>query len=187
MKALLGIFCILVISCSESSSPLRIEAEILKPNVFEEPNAKAYLLDTLEAKTVKIVFRNDETGNLVYAKLTKDSTILQEYDSGIDVYHPAISPDGKWVAFGTSPESVGRRPFQVYLQRLDDSGLRIPVEGEAAIPRFRVLPSDDTVLVYVSTSGVNDKVSKWKKNNRHSRPFSETGAFPHRKNFYRRL
>lgn len=176
MKALLGIFCILVISCSESSSPLRIEAEILKPNVFEEPNAKAYLLDTLEAKTVKIVFRNDETGNLVYAKLTKDSTILQEYDSGIDVYHPAISPDGKWVAFGTSPESVGRRPFQVYLQRLDDSGLRIPVEGEAAIPRFRVLPSDDTVLVYVSTSGVNDKVSKWKKKQSTFETFFRNGS-----------
>lgn len=167
MKALLGIFYILVISCSESSSPLRIEAEILKPNISVEPNAKAYLLDTLEAKTVKIVFRNDETGNLVYVKLTKDSTILQEYDSDIDVYHPTISPNGKWVAFGTSPESVGRRPFQVYLQRLDDSGLRIPVEGEAAIPKFRVLPSGDTVLVYVSTSYINDDDSVWKSQSTH--------------------
>ncbi len=160
---LLGIVSVLMISCSESSSPLRIEAEIIKSNVLVEANAKAYLFDTLGAETVKIVFRNDETGNLVYAKLTKDSTILQEYDSDIDVYHPAISPDGKWVAFGTSPESVGRQPFQVYLQRLDDSARRIFVEGEAAIPRFRVLPSGDTVLFYVSTSGVNDNVSKWKK------------------------
>ncbi len=160
---LLGIVSVLMISCSESSSPLRIEAEIIKSNVLVEANAKAYLFDTLGAETVKIVFRNDETGNLVYAKLTKDSTILQEYDSDIDVYHPAISPDGKWVAFGTSPESVGRQPFQVYLQRLDDSARRIFVEGEAAIPRFRVLPSGDTVLFYVSTSGINDNVSKWKK------------------------
>lgn len=160
---LLGIVCALLFSCSESSFPLRIEAEILEPKVSVEPNARAYLFDTLGAETVKIVFRNDETGNLVYAKLTKDSTILQEYDSDIDVYHPAISPDGKWVAFGTSPESVGRRPFQVYLQCLDDSGLRIPIEGEATIPRFRVLPSGDTALVYVSTSSVNDNVSKWKK------------------------
>lgn len=155
--------CALALSCSESSSPLRIEAEILKPNVLVEANAKAYLFDTLGAETVKIVFRNDETGNLVYAKLTKDSTILQEFDSGIDVYHPAISPDGKWVAFGTSPEPVGERLSQVYLQRLDDFGLRISVEGAAAIPRFRVLPSGDTALVYVSTSGINANVSEWKK------------------------
>lgn len=164
MKILLrGMVCALALSCSESSSPLRIEAEILKPNVLVEANAKAYLFDTLGAETVKIVFRNDETGNLVYAKLTKDSTILQEFDSGIDVYHPAISPDGKWVAFGTSPEPVGERLSQVYLQRLDDFGLRISVEGAAAIPRFRVLPSGDTALVYVSTSGINANVSEWKK------------------------
>lgn len=160
--ALLGIVSILMLSCSESSSPL-IEAEIFAPNVSMEPSARAYLFDTLGAETVKIVVRDDETGNLVYAKLTKDSTILQEYDSDIDVYHPVISPDGKWVAFGTSPESVGRRPFQVYLQRLDDSGRRIPVEGDAAIPRFRVLPSGDTVLVYVSTSGIYYNASEWKK------------------------
>ena len=160
---LLGMVCALALSCSESSSPLRIEAEILKPNVLVEANAKAYLFDTLGAETVKIVFRNDETGNLVYAKLTNDSTILWEYDSDIDVYHPAISPDGKWVAFGTSPEPVGERLSQVYLQRLDDFGLRISVEGAAAIPRFRVLPSGDTALVYVSTSGINTNVSEWKK------------------------
>ncbi len=157
----LGIFCALMASCSETSSPLRIDPNVLVPNIALEPGARAYLFDTLEAKTVKIVFRNDETENLVYAKLTKDSTILQEYDSDIDVYHPAISPDGQWVAFGTSPEPVGGRLFRVYLQSLDDSSLRIPVEGDAAIPRFRVLPSGDTVLIYVSTSYINDDNQEW--------------------------
>ncbi len=163
MKVLpLGIVCALLLSCSENPSPAQIESEILVPNVAVEPNARAYLFDTLLAETVKIVFRNDETGNLVYAEFTKDSTLLREYDSDIDVYHPVISPDGNWVAFGTSPEPIGGRLFQVYLQRLDDSGLRIFLNGEAAIPRFRVLPSGDTVLVYVSTSYINDDDSEWK-------------------------
>ncbi len=160
--ALLGIVCTLIFSCSESTSPLQLDAKVFTPNVSVESDARTYLFDTLGAETVKIVFRNDETGNLAYAKLSKDSTILQEYDSDIDVYHPVISPDGKWVAFGTTPEPVGGRLFRVYLQRLDDSGLRIPVEGDAAIPRFRILPSGDTVLIYVSTSYINDDDSEWK-------------------------
>ena len=55
--ALLGIVSILMLSCSESSSPL-IEAEIFAPNVSMEPSARAYLFDTLGAETVKIVVRD---------------------------------------------------------------------------------------------------------------------------------
>lgn len=152
-------FCL--IACSESS-PMQVEAlPQTSSSVVVESGAAEYLFDTLGAKEVKIAFRNDLTANLVYVHFTEDTVSFVEFLSDLDVYHPTVSPDGKWVAFGTSPETVGTNS-EIYIQKLSpDATERIRIPAPAAIPRWRVLPSGDTVLIYVSNSGANWDDSFW--------------------------
>lgn len=150
-----------LVACSENS-PLNVApAPAPTSAVTIESGALAYLIDTLGMREAKIVFRNDTSANLVYVRITKDSVQSFEFSSDLDVYHPTISPDGKWVAFGTSPEPIGSYS-EVYIQELSPYATgRILVVAPGAIPRFRVLPSGDTVLIYVSSGRVNREDSKW--------------------------
>ena len=156
----LSMFCFF--ACSENaSSPLQIRPDVeISPVVISE-TAKAYLFDSLEMKEVRIVFRNDETENLDYVRFTKDSTTAVEFVSDLDVYHPSISPDGKWVAFSTSPEPIPRssRIYVQPLEKMETSRLALDVQG--TVPRWRIV-GGDTVLIYATSSGVNDKDSYWK-------------------------
>ncbi|MCQ2054876.1 MAG: TIGR02171 family protein [Fibrobacter sp.] len=116
----------------------------------------------LQSSKAKLVFRNDVTGNLMYVDYYRSAPVAVEIKSGIDAYHPDISPDGNFVAFSTGLESA-RGQSDVYVCRLDSacSGkVRLPVES-AAIPRFRVLESGDTVLVYVSNGADNKNSQEW--------------------------
>lgn len=150
-----------LIACSENSPLKVLPLPSAATAVMIEENAAAYLFDTLEVSEARVVFRNDSSGNLVYAHFTRDSVEAFEFVSGIDVYHPTISPDGKWVAFGTRPEAVSRNS-NVYVQTLDaDCGFLMMLDGAAAIPRFRVIDGD-TVLIYVSNAGVNREDDFWK-------------------------
>ena len=45
----------------------------------------------------KLVFRNDAQGNLVYMNFGKTTTVVQ-FEDGVEVFHPDISPNGKYVA-----------------------------------------------------------------------------------------
>ena len=103
----------------------------------------------------KLVFRNDADGNLVYVDFSKNSKVVQIEDS-IDSYHPDVSPDGKRVAFCTSIEGSSKES-SVYVRDLNETGsnlVKLPVEN-AAIPRWRVNPDGDTVIVYVTSAGNN--------------------------------
>lgn len=105
----------------------------------------------------KLVFRNDVTGNLAFVDYSKTPVIIQEFNDSLEVFHPDISPDGKWVAFCTGMEGVDS-PSKVFIRKLDPTDtnvLELNVKS-AAIPRFRVTSEGDTVLVYV-TSGNNNK------------------------------
>ena len=107
----------------------------------------------------KLVFRNDASGNLVYVDFAKNAKVV-EIEDKIDSYHPDISPDGKHVAFCTSMEGV-LKESSVYVRDLNESGsnlVKLPVEN-AAIPRWRVNPNGDTVIVYVSSAASNKSES----------------------------
>ena len=104
----------------------------------------------------KLAFRNDVSGNLVYVDFAKTAKVF-EIEDNINVYHPDISPDGKHVAFCTSMEGV-LKESSVYVRDLNESGsnlVKLSVEN-AAIPRWRVNPNGDTLIVYV-TSAANNK------------------------------
>lgn len=103
-----------------------------------------------------LVFRNDVTGNLAFIDYSLGSLTVVEIVDTLDVYHPDISPDGKRVAFCTGLEGVSGKS-SVYVRDLKAAGsnlVRLDVES-AAIPRWRVLPNGDTVIVYVSDAGNN--------------------------------
>lgn len=106
---------------------------------------------------VKLAFRNDLTGNLAYIDYSSGVPNVEEIVDTLEVYHPDISPDGKRIAFCTGLEGVDGKSH-IYVRSLDAivGGLvKLNVEG-AAIPRWRVLESGDTVIVFV-TSAANNK------------------------------
>ncbi|WP_143394394.1 hypothetical protein [Fibrobacter intestinalis] len=140
-----------------------------------DANASSYLFDTLKVSEARLVFRNDSTGNLTYIRFSRDSAQAVEFVSELNVYHPTISPDGKWVAFGTSPEPVGTYS-EVYVQELGpESSIRVSLGGPAAIPRWRII-NGDTVLIYVTSAGVNRKDDFWKEQSTYMVSFKD-GAF----------
>ena len=104
----------------------------------------------------KLVFRNDLSGNLAYLNYADVMPSVREIEDTLDSYHPDISPDGKRVAFCTGLEGVNSKSA-VYVRDLNEMGsnlVKLDVEN-AAIPRWRVLPDGDTVLVYVTSAANN--------------------------------
>ena len=111
-----------------------------------------------ESYKVKLAFRNEETGNLVYVSYASQEAKVVEIQDTINVYHPEISPDGQRVAFCTAAEGEAGLS-SVYVRDLDDLGhnlVKLEVPGGAAIPRWRVKPNGDTVIVYVTSPYNND-------------------------------
>lgn len=115
-------------------------------------------------RKAKLVFRNDVTGNLAYIDYAKNANVAVEIKDTIDAYHPDISPDGNYVAFCTKVEGVSG-VSELYVRKLDSLGsglvkLQVP---SAAIPRFRVLETGDTAIVYVTDAGDNKDEIAWKQ------------------------
>lgn len=107
----------------------------------------------------KLVFRDEETGNLVLLDFsTGEFSFLT---SGINAYHPEISPDGRYVAFSSDFESSGKRSKLFVLNLESRRLIQLDVES-AAVPRWHVLENGDTAIVYVDNTGLN-QYSKWKK------------------------
>ncbi len=114
---------------------------------------------------VKLAFRNDVSGNLVFIDYSNGYSNVVEIKDTMEVYHPEISPDGKRVAFCTQFEGSSEKST-VYVRDLADAGTglkKLDFEN-AAIPRWRVLPDGDTVIVFVSDAGDNSVDATFKKN-----------------------
>ena len=119
------------------------------------------LIESAELKSMtgsynaKLVFRNDAQGNLVYMNFGKTTTVVQ-FEDGVEVFHPDISPNGKYVAFCTSMEGSSQTSF-IYVRDLTDASSKAVRMSsmKGAIPRWRVNPNGDTVIVFVSSAGGN--------------------------------
>ena len=110
----------------------------------------------------KLAFRNDISGNLVFINYSDITLSMVEIQDTMSVYHPDISPDGKWVAFCTGMEGVSGAS-SLYVRRLDATGsglVKLNVES-AAIPRWSVTASGDTVITYVTDAGNNKETADW--------------------------
>lgn len=104
----------------------------------------------------KLFFRNDITGNLAVIDYSSTPALLTEIRDTLKVYHPDVSPDGNWVAFSTKSEGLSGKS-SIYVRSASDlkaPAIKLDAES-AAIPRWRVLESGDTVIVYVTDAGNN--------------------------------
>lgn len=119
----------------------------------------------------EIAFRNDITGNLIFGDYTKSGYALHEFKDTMQVYHPEISPNGANIAFCTKPEGVSGKS-ELFVRNIHTAGtVKLDVES-AAIPRWRVLPSGDTVIVYVTDAGSNKEEFEWKNSSTWQVPFN---------------
>ena len=121
----------------------------------------------------KLVFRNDISGNLVYVDYSLGNILFKEIQDSIDCYHPVISPDGSKIAFCTKPEGISGKS-ELYVRNLDETGsnlVKLDVES-AAIPRWKILASGDTVIDYVDDAGNNHEDATFQKHSLWQVPFS---------------
>lgn len=109
---------------------------------------------------VKLAFRNDATRNLAFVDYAQWGSSVFEIVDTMDVYHPEISPDGKWVAFCTKPEGTAGKS-SLYIRKLElyTQAVKLDVES-AAIPRW-VVRDGDTLITYVDNAGGNKDESTW--------------------------
>lgn len=113
---------------------------------------------------MKLAFRNNVTGNLSFIDYSTGVLYVAEIMDTLPVYHPEISPDGKYVAFCTGLEGVSGKS-EVYIRSLSLLGgkaIKLNVKN-ASIPRWRILSNGDTVLVYVTDAGNNKEEGSFKK------------------------
>ena len=121
----------------------------------------------------KLAFRNDVTGNLVFINYSDITLSMVEIQDTLNVYHPDISPDGKWVAFCTGMEGINGAS-SLYVRKLDATGsglVKLDVNS-AAIPRWSITANGDTVITYVSDAGNNKETADWQKASTWQVPFA---------------
>ena len=111
----------------------------------------------------KLVFRNENSGNIAFIDYMNGSLSVLEIADTIDSYHPDVSPDGSKVAFCTKAEGVpGVSALYVRdLKAVDSKVVKLDVES-AAVPRWGVTSAGDTVIVYVTDCATNDDEPSWK-------------------------
>ncbi|MCQ2099689.1 TIGR02171 family protein [Fibrobacter sp. UWH9] len=110
----------------------------------------------------KLAFRDDMTGNLAYVDYSNGFLNAYEFDDSVSVYHPEISPDGRYVAYCTGLEGVSGKS-NLFVRNLETYKRYKLDSDHAAIPRWRVLDNGDTVIVYVSDAGNNKNESDFEK------------------------
>ena len=119
-----------------------------------------------------LTFVNEISGNLAFVDFRSPLLSVVELESTEGAYHPGISPDGKWIAYCTGLEGVSGKS-DLYVRKLDShdtSVIRLDVES-AAIPRWRVLKTGDTAIVFVTDAGNNVEESTFKKASTWQVPF----------------
>lgn len=158
---LLGLALILM-SCDHDESVNAITSITNETSSFRILATKNEIANFIGKKNFKLIFRNQNTRNLVYLDYTSENPKLQEFSNGLDCYHPDISPDGRWVAFSTTFEASGG-DSKIYAFDLNSATTNLVKlnAASAAIPRWQVFENGDTGLVYVSNTGLN-QVEFWK-------------------------
>ncbi len=175
-----GFRCVLgVIDHPRYSSP-NGDLSATDPVALSAPRAQAWLA----GHAAKLVFVNAsiDRRHLAYVDFGRLQPKVVEFTDIGDVYHPAISPDGRWVAFCTRPEGTDTGST-LYVRPLSASDIAGPASGSAPItsknggadslgkaeslgpgfiPRWWVDPAGgDTLLIY-TTSAVDNLDPRWR-------------------------
>lgn len=114
-------------------------------------------------RPAKLVFINASATqhHLAYVNYSQSTPAVEEFTDVQNAFHPSISPDGKWVAFGTRLEGIPTGS-DIYLHALDGGTAPSRLIGPGFIPRWWVEPAtSDTFLIY-SNSGIDNTNAQWK-------------------------
>lgn len=142
---------------------LKDSTEFSKCKNCRSTKSSENLLRFLNASRAKLVFRNNESGNLVYAKYDSGDSTRREFyeiENGVPVYHPEISPDGNWVAFSDIHRGYNNIS-KLYVQNLNDGRLLQLDVLSAGSPHWHVLDGGDTIIAYDNDVGLN-QYDNWK-------------------------
>ena len=132
---------------------------ITAPGAFRAPRSMAPDNDTL-----LIVNRNPQTKSDIHRLSLRSGKGEAVLTSEFTEAHPAVSPDGKWLAY----TSDATRSFEVYVQRFDGSGGRVRVSSNGGwgarwsrdgTELYYTGPDRRTIFVARSTSGTWDDAS----------------------------
>lgn len=111
----------------------------------------------------KLAFRNDVSGNIAIIDYLNGASSVKEITKEINAYHPDISPDGKWIAYCTGFEGISGKST-LYVQSLEEeksTPIKLNVES-AVIPRWKVLETGDTAIIYITDAGNNKDETTFK-------------------------
>ena len=136
-------------------------------------STSAQLKKSTKTHLNKLVFRNDETGNIAFINFANGKPIVKDIENTPNAYHPTLSPDGKFVAYSTKYEGIPGTS-EIYVQSVDSvhaKRIKLNVKS-AAIPRWRVVDAD-TQIVYVTSADDNSDETNWKKESTWSVSFAK--------------
>lgn len=114
------------------------------------------VLSLLEVREARLVFlnRNGGRGFLSWVDFGESAPVVRTLPDPDPVFHPAISPDGRWVVWSTALEgSTGAS--RIKARRLSRNDTVVLDLGEGAIPRWST-EGRDTFLVWSSAMDNTD-------------------------------
>ena len=98
-----------------------------------------------EESTYRVVFDSNRSGSFGIFSIKADGSDLTTiFDSKHQEMNPAVSPDGKWIAFARSAVLERNAPSDIWMVRVDGSEPRLLVK-DGAYPSFG---SDNTKLYF---------------------------------------
>lgn len=124
----------------------------------------AGIASALEGRTARVVFVQPMAGKrvLCWAEFGPSGPVVRQLGNDPDpVFHPVISPDGKWVAWSTVLEGSTRQG-RIKVRKLSATDTAQAVwEGSGAIPRWWVRPGTRDTFLVVASSGSDNAGSSW--------------------------
>lgn len=153
---------LLLAACGSDSSSVASDEKTQKDSEMDF----TLLMDSDSIKALlgsdhfKLVFRNDDVGNLVLLEHVDGFLKMTTLADGHNVYHPTFSPDGRKIAFSSAFECTpyDSRLFVLDLNRPDVIDT-LDME-HASVPRWYIMPDGDTAIVFVDFNG-DDKDERW--------------------------
>lgn len=120
---------------------------------------RADLARILAASRAELVFVNRSGGRgvLSWIEFVGSEPAVRTLSDSLPVFHPAISPDGRWVAWSTALEGSSGRS-RIRARRLARNDSVVLDLGEGAIPRWHAAGTD-TFLV--RASALDDLSPSW--------------------------
>ncbi|HNY29947.1 MAG TPA: SUMF1/EgtB/PvdO family nonheme iron enzyme [Fibrobacteria bacterium] len=117
------------------------------------------LAEMLSVRAARLVFlnRSGGKGTLAWVDFSEAAPVVRYLSDSFPVFHPVISPDGRWVAWSTALEG-STAPSRIRTRRLATSPSPVIDLGSGAIPRWWV---DGTDTFLIRAEAMDNLSSSW--------------------------